>query len=170
MKTDDEKELTRMDDLTPTEAPQPATPDASPPPLWQHAVTECNEAHAALDQHGAPTTRFVRRVRGPDGDQEVTVGLADRIHALAKETPEGWIQRWKDCDAERLSALRHLRSVNASLVELAGLARELDRAFTHWTPEGVGGQVINAIRSWLKGEGWDQDASRSSRMTKGTDA
>ena len=54
----------------------------SPPPLWRHAVDECNEAHVALDRHGAPATNQVRRVRGPDGEQTVTIGLAARIDAL----------------------------------------------------------------------------------------
>lgn len=61
----------------------------TPPPLWQHAVNECNEAHAALDRHGAPKTKRVRRVRGPDGDQEVTVGLAARIHELVAALRKG---------------------------------------------------------------------------------
>ncbi len=57
-------------------------PATQVPSLWLHAVNECNEAHLALDALGAPTSKSVRRVRGPDGDQDVTIGLAERIRSL----------------------------------------------------------------------------------------
>lgn len=63
-------------------APPPEPNHQVPPPFWQHAIEECNSAHVMLDKLGAPVARRVRRVRGPDGDQDITIGLADRIAAL----------------------------------------------------------------------------------------
>jgi hypothetical protein len=63
--------------------PAPVGPTTDEPsPLWQHAVNECNEAHVILDMLGAPKTQTMRRVRGPDGDEDVSLGLAARIVAL----------------------------------------------------------------------------------------
>jgi len=63
------------------------TLEADPPPLWRHAVTECNEAHIALDVAGVPKSQQMRRVRGPDGDEDVTIGLKERIRRLALMSP-----------------------------------------------------------------------------------
>jgi chromosome segregation ATPase len=54
------------------------------PPLVQHAINECNEAHAILDASGAPKTKTVRRIRG-DGEQDITLGLKERVIALRVE-------------------------------------------------------------------------------------
>jgi hypothetical protein len=55
-----------------------------PPPLWRHAVNECNDAHAALDAAGAPKTKTVRRLETSrmHETQEMTMGLAERIRAI----------------------------------------------------------------------------------------
>jgi hypothetical protein len=67
----------------------PSTPNNDGRPLfWQHAISECNEAHAALDRLGAPKTRLVRRVRG-EGDQEITLGLMDRIMSVCRRDVDG---------------------------------------------------------------------------------
>jgi hypothetical protein len=67
----------------------PSTPtDDGRPLFWQHAISECNEAHAALDRLGAPKTRMVRRVRG-EGDQEITLGLRDRIMSIPRRDVDG---------------------------------------------------------------------------------
>ena len=58
-----------------------------PPPLWQHAVSECNAAHQVLDTLGAAKTQTVREIRG-DGDQEITIGLVARIQSLRRVQPE----------------------------------------------------------------------------------
>jgi hypothetical protein len=59
-----------------------------PPQFWKHAIQECNEAHQALDRLGAPKTRTVRRVRG-EGDQEITIGLRDRILSIPSKLSAG---------------------------------------------------------------------------------
>jgi len=56
------------------------------PLFWQHAISECNEAHATLDGVGAPKTRRVRKREGP-GHQDITLGLAARIRSLRLEAP-----------------------------------------------------------------------------------
>lgn len=59
----------------------PAASEAEPPALWQHAVKECNEAHAALDSAGVTKTISVR-MREDNGLQKISLGLADRVCAL----------------------------------------------------------------------------------------
>lgn len=85
---------------------------AERPVFWQHAISECNAAHVALDRKGAPKTLMVRRIRG-EGDQEITIGLADRIAYLGRykaegETAEGLSaeQQIARLTAERDTALR----------------------------------------------------------------
>lgn len=57
-----------------------------PPPLWQHAVNECNAAHVSLDKRGAPATKMVRKREG-QGEHPITLGLAERIAALPSTAP-----------------------------------------------------------------------------------
>ena len=51
------------------------------PAMWQHAVTECNEAHAVLDKAGVPKTKRVKN-RECTADIDITLGLRERIDAL----------------------------------------------------------------------------------------
>jgi hypothetical protein len=61
-----------------------------PPPLWRHAIQECNEAHAALDRLGAPKTKRVLN-RSNNGSSDITLGLRDRILSLPPiEEPSQW--------------------------------------------------------------------------------
>lgn len=55
--------------------------DALAGPLVYHVHQEVNEAHVALDRIGAPKTRRVPN-RAGDGEQEITLGLKDRIRSL----------------------------------------------------------------------------------------
>lgn len=52
--------------------------EAEPPPLWRHAVNECNAAHAELDRLGAPKTETIYAAH--EGRKiEVSAGLVKRI-------------------------------------------------------------------------------------------
>jgi len=63
-------------------APQTEEPLA----FWKEK--EINAAHVALDKLGAPKTKWVPRHDRPDEDQEITIGLSERIAALrSSRTP-----------------------------------------------------------------------------------
>lgn len=56
------------------------------PPLWHVAVTECTDAHQALDHAKVPQRTGVPRRVG-DGRHEITMGLAQRIQWLVANRP-----------------------------------------------------------------------------------
>jgi hypothetical protein len=55
--------------------------EAGAPPLWRHAIDECNAAHVLLDKLGAPKTKSVPN-RELTGRQDITLGLVERIRSL----------------------------------------------------------------------------------------
>jgi hypothetical protein len=66
--------------VTPLDQPIPAALPASVAPHW-HLSQEVTTAHQALDKAHAPKTKLARK-RECEGEQEITMGLAERIAAI----------------------------------------------------------------------------------------
>lgn len=122
---------------------QLAEAQQEPPPLWRHAVTECNEAHVALDTAGAPKIITMRRVRGPDGDEDVTVGLAARIKSLAKKLAEAhqsaldWKSTWEKTQDKLTEAQRERDEAKDAMLTLWGEKNEHERNRHHYEIENT---------------------------------